>query len=458
MDNQQISSPLATARVPRLMLKMATPTVVAQIVNLLYNIVDRIYIGHIPDVGDLALTGVGICMPLMLFMNAFAMLAGAGGAPRAAIAMGQGNKTEANRIMGNCFTMLLIFAAGISILYIAAAEPILRFFGGSENTLPYAVEYMDVISIGAVFTLIVMGMNPFLTTQGFTSFSMLTTLIGAVTNIILDPILIFGLDMGVRGAAVATVSSQIISAVFVLWFLTKGKRSLLRLKLSSMKLKGAVIGPCLALGISGFVMVATESLLSVCFNSSLQKYGGDLAVGAMTIITSCAQLITMPTSGICQGCQPIVSFNYGAGNKDRVRQCFKLQMLICGSYTILFWLASVLVPGVFVRVFNDDPNLVSYTSWSMRIYMAGIFSLGFQLTCQQCFMALGQAKVSLLLACLRKLILLIPLIFILPNFFDNKVFAVFLAEPVSDIIAASVTVTVFALRFPKTLDRGPGRM
>ena len=351
MDNQQISSPLATARVPRLMLKMATPTVVAQIVNLLYNIVDRIYIGHIPDVGDLALTGVGICMPLMLFMNAFAMLAGAGGAPRAAIAMGQGNKTEANRIMGNCFTMLLIFAAGISILYIAAAEPILRFFGGSENTLPYAVEYMDVISIGAVFTLIVMGMNPFLTTQGFTSFSMLTTLIGAVTNIILDPILIFGLDMGVRGAAVATVSSQIISAVFVLWFLTKGKRSLLRLKLSSMKLKGSVIGPCLALGISGFVMVATESLLSVCFNSSLQKYGGDLAVGAMTIITSCAQLITMPTSGICQGCQPIVSFNYGAGNKDRVRQCFKLQMLICGSYTILFWLASVLVPGVFVRVF-----------------------------------------------------------------------------------------------------------
>lgn len=458
MDNQQISSPLATARIPRLMLKMATPTVVAQIVNLLYNIVDRIYIGHIPDVGDLALTGVGICMPLMLFMNAFAMLAGAGGAPRAAIAMGQGNKTEANRIMGNCFTMLLIFAAGISILYIAAAEPILRFFGGSENTLPYAVEYMDVISIGAVFTLIVMGMNPFLTTQGFTSFSMLTTLIGAVTNIILDPILIFGLDMGVRGAAVATVSSQIISAVFVLWFLTKGKRSLLRLKLSSMKLKGAVIGPCLALGISGFVMVATESLLSVCFNSSLQKYGGDLAVGAMTIITSCAQLITMPTSGICQGCQPIVSFNYGAGNKDRVRQCFKLQMLICGSYTILFWLASVLVPGVFVRVFNDDPNLVSYTSWSMRIYMAGIFSLGFQLTCQQCFMALGQAKVSLLLACLRKLILLIPLIFILPNFFDNKVFAVFLAEPVSDIIAASVTVTVFALRFQKTLDRGPGRM
>lgn len=458
MDNQQISSPLATARIPRLMLKMATPTVVAQIVNLLYNIVDRIYIGHIPDVGDLALTGVGICMPLMLFMNAFAMLAGAGGAPRAAIAMGQGNKTEANRIMGNCFTMLLIFAAGISILYIAAAEPILRFFGGSENTLPYAVEYMDVISIGAVFTLIVMGMNPFLTTQGFTSFSMLTTLIGAVTNIILDPILIFGLDMGVRGAAVATVSSQIISAVFVMWFLTKGKRSLLRLKLSSMKLKGAVIGPCLALGISGFVMVATESLLSVCFNSSLQKYGGDLAVGAMTIITSCAQLITMPTSGICQGCQPIVSFNYGAGNKDRVRQCFKLQMLICGSYTILFWLASVLVPGVFVRVFNDDPNLVSYTSWSMRIYMAGIFSLGFQLTCQQCFMALGQAKVSLLLACLRKLILLIPLIFILPNFFDNKVFAVFLAEPVSDIIAASVTVTVFALRFQKTLDRGPGRM
>ncbi len=458
MDNKQIQSPLATAKVPGLMFKMAAPTVVAQVVNLLYNIVDRIYIGHIPEVGDLALTGVGICMPLMLFMNAFAMLAGAGGAPRAAIAMGQGNREEGNRILGNCFTMLLIFAAGITALYVAAAEPILRIFGGSDNTLPFAMEYMSVISWGTVFTLIVMGMNPFLTTQGFTNFSMLTTLIGAITNIILDPILIFGLSMGVRGAAVATVLSQAVGAMFVLWFLTKGKKTILRLRLSAMRLVGRVVGPCMALGISGFVMVATESLLSISFNSSLQNYGGDLAVGSMTIITSCSQLVTMPASGICQGCQPIVSFNFGAGNKDRVKQCFQLQLLICGGYTLLFWLTSMLIPDVFARIFNDDPNLVSYTAWAMRIYMAGIFSLGFQLTCQQCFMALGQAKVSLLLACLRKLILLIPLIFILPNFFENKVFAVFLAEPVSDIIAASVTVSVFAARFRKILDQGPKKM
>lgn len=458
MATNQISSPLVTAKVPGLMLKMAAPTVVAQVVNLLYNIVDRIYIGHIPDFGDIALTGVGICMPLMLFMNAFAMLAGAGGAPRAAIAMGQGNKSEANRIMGNCFTALLLFAAFITVLYITAAEPILRVLGGSDNTLPYAMEYISVISCGAVFTLIVMGMNPFLTTQGFTTFSMLTTMIGAIMNIILDPVLIFGLNLGVRGAAIATVFSQALGAAFVLWFLTKGKRSILRLQFSAMHLKGSVLWPCLALGISGFVMIATESLLSVCFNFSLQRYGGDLAVGAMTIISSCAQLVTMPASGICQGCQPIVSFNFGAGNKERVKQCFQIQLLICGTYTFLFWLTSILMPGVFVRIFNEDPTLVPYTAWAMRIYMAGIFSLGFQLTCQQCFMALGQAKVSLLLACLRKLILLIPLIFILPNFIDNNVFAVFLAEPISDIIAASVTVTVFSLRFQKVLDHGPNRM
>ena len=453
MSKTNQNADLGTGSIPGLMAKMAIPTVVAQIVNLLYNIVDRIYIGQ--GVGALALTGVGLCMPLMMFMNAFAMLAGSGGAPRAAIAMGRGDRESANKIMSNCFTMLLIFAVGITALYLFAAEPLLMIFGASENTLLYAMDYMNIISWGSVFTLIVMGMNNYLTTQGFSTFAMMTTLIGAVINIVLDPIFIFGFGMGVRGAALATVLSQAVGAVWVLWFLTRGKKSLLRITPKNMRLEGRVVGPCMALGISGFVMVATESLLSISFNSSLQRYGGDLAVGSMTILSSCGQLASMPASGIAQGCQPIVGFNFGAGKHDRVKQCFKLQLVVAAGYTILFWVASMLVPQVFVQLFNNDPALVEHTVWAMRIYMAGIFSLGFQLTCQQSFIALGQAKVSLFMACLRKLILLIPLIFILPCFFEDKVFAVFLAEPVSDIIAAVVTTGTFFARFDKILKAGP---
>jgi len=452
------NSPLATVRIPKLMLKMAMPTVVAQIVNLLYNIVDRIYIGHIEGIGATALTGLGLCMPLIMFMNAFAMLGAAGGAPRASIALGQGNKEEAERIMGNCFTMLLIFGVGITAAYLLFAEDLLMLFGASPDTLPYALSYIRIYALGAVFVLIVLGMNNFLTSQGFTNFAMLTTVIGAVINIILDPILIFGFGLGVEGAAIATVFSQAVGACWVLWFLVKGKKTVLRLRAACMRLVGKVIVPCLLLGISGFVMIGTESALSICFNTSLQAYGGDLAVGSMTIITSCSQLALMPASGICQGCQPITSFNFGAGNADRVKQCVKLQLLICGGYTTLFWLLSMLCPQIFVRIFNDDPALVEHTVWALRIYMAGIFAMGFQLTCQQCFMALGQAGISLLLACLRKLILLIPLIYILPLFFSNDVFAVFLAEPVSDILAAATTVTVFATRFNRILKEGPKKI
>lgn len=458
MPNPEVNSPLGTVSVPKLMLKMAIPSVVAQIVNLLYNIVDRIYIGHIAGIGATALTGVGLCLPLIMFMNAFAMLVSAGGAPRASIALGQGNKDGAEKILGNCFTMLLLFAAVLTGVYIIWAEDLLMLFGASADTLPFALEYMRIYACGAVCVLTVMGLNTFLTSQGFTNFAMLTTVIGAVINIILDPILIFGLQMGVKGAAIATVLSQAVSAVWVLWFLVKGKRTILRLRLCCMRLVGKVIGPCLLLGISGFVMLSTESALSICFNTSLQRYGGDLAVGSMTIISSCSQLALMPTAGICQGCQPITSYNFGAGNQSRVKQCVKLQLLICGGYTIAFWLASMFAPQVFVRIFNDDAALVEHTVWALRIYMAGIFAMGFQTTCQQCFMALGQAAVSLLLACLRKLILLIPLIYILPLFFADKVFAVFLAEPVCDILAASVTVTVFFTRFNKILKEGPRRI
>lgn len=447
---------LGTGSIGKLLAQLAIPAVVAQIVNLLYNIVDRIYIGHMPEVGADALTGVGLFMPILMLVNAFAMMAGAGGAPRAAIAMGQGDRDRAEKIMANCFTVLLIFAAVLTGVFYVSAPALLRLFGASDVTLPYSISYARIYILGSICVLVVMGMNPFITTQGFAKISMMTTVIGAVINIVLDPIFIFVLDMGVKGAALATVLSQAVGALWILRFLT-AEKSTLRLKVSNMKLQLPIIGPCLALGISTFVMLSTESLLSMSFTSSLAKYGGDLAVGAMTIITSVSQLVTMPLNGICQGAQPIVSFNFGAGHDDRVKKTFRLELIICAVYAITFWAFLMVVPTAFASIFNNDPELVSYTGWAIRIYMAGIFAMGFQLVCQQSFMALGQAKVSLLLACLRKIILLIPLIFILPAFLENKVFAVFLAEPVSDIVAATVTVTVFLIQFKKILANGPSK-
>ncbi len=449
---------LGTAPIPQLIVKMAVPGVIAQLVNMLYNIVDRIYIGHIPEIGAAALTGVGLCNPILILIMAFAMLASSGSAPRAAIAMGQGGKEEADRIMGNCCALLILFAVSLTALVWIFAEPLLRLFGASAATMPYALSYMRIYVSGSIFVLLTLGLNPFLTIQGFSGLSMATVVIGAVTNIILDPILIFGMNLGVRGAAIATIISQAVSTVFVLWFLIFSRKSILRLRLKAMKLVRSVVGPALALGVSGFVMTSTESLLNICFNASLSRFGGDLAVGSMTIIASCGQLITMPVQGLTQGCQPIISFNYGAGKTDRVKKCFQLTLLSAAVVTALYWMATMLVPQAFVRIFNSDPALIAHTTWTMRVYMAGIFSLGFQVACQQTFMALGQAKTSLLLACLRKLILLIPLIFILPFFFENKVFAVFLAEPVSDIIAAAVTTTVFFAKFDRILKQGPAKI
>ena len=458
MDRKQSNEELGTAPIPKLIFKMAVPGVVAQLVNMLYNIVDRIYIGHIEGIGADALTGVGLCNPILILVMAFAMLASSGSAPRAAIAMGQGNKEEAQKIMGNSFSLLLIFSVVLTTLVLIFAEPLLRLFGASDATLPYALIYMRIYVSGSIFVLLTLGLNPFITAQGFSAISMATVVIGAVTNIILDPILIFGLKLGVRGAATATIISQAVSAAFVLWFLTMGRKSRLKLRVGSMKLIPSVFGPALALGASGFVMTSTESLLNICFNASLSHFGGDLAVASMTIIASCSQLISMPIQGLTAGCQPIVSYNYGAGRNDRVKQCFKLELLVCAGATTLYFLATMLVPQVFVRIFNNTPELIEHTAWTMRVYMAGIFAMGVQVACQQTFMALGQAKVSLLLACLRKLILLIPLIFILPFFFENKVFAVFLAEPVSDILAAATTATVFFARFDKILKTGPDRI
>ena len=445
---------MGTGNVKKLLAQLAIPAIVAQVINLLYNVVDRIYIGHIPEVGASALTGVGLFMPILMLINAFAMLAGSGGAPRAAIAMGQKDNDTAEKIVGNCFSLLLGFAAVLTVVFYVSAPTLLTLFGASDVTLPYAVAYARIYILGSVFVLVVMGMNPFITTQGFARVSMLTTIIGAVINIILDPIFIFVFDMGVKGAALATVLSQAVGAVWILQFLT-GKKTILRLKKENMKLLPSIILPCLGLGISTFVMLSTESLLSISFTSSLSRYGGDIAVGAMTIITSVSQLVVMPLQGICQGGHPIISYNYGANNKERVKEAFFTQFGSCVVYTTVFWLVLMFVPQIFVGMFTNDTALIEYTTWTIRVYMAGIFALGFQISCQQSFMALGQAKISLLLACLRKIILLIPLIFILPVFFENKVFAVFLAEPVSDIIAAAVTTITFLTQFNRILKKEP---
>ena len=448
---------MGSGSVKKLLLQLMIPAVVAQVVNLLYNIVDRIYIGHIAGIGAAALTGVGLFSPILMLLNAFAMLIGAGGAPRTAIALGQGNKDEAEKIIGNSFTMLLLFAVLLTVGFYAGAPTLLRLFGASDTTLPYALSYGRIYILGSVFVLIVMGMNPFITTQGFAKISMLTTIIGAVINIILDPILIFGFGMSVRGAAIATVLSQAVGACWILKFLT-GSKTTLRLRRVNLKLEGSTILPVLALGISSFVMLSTESLLSISFSSSLARYGGDVAVGAMTVITSVSQLCTLPVQGICQGGQPVMSFNFGAGKKDRVKEAFRFQLVLCGGYATLFCLLMLAAPGAVASIFTSDAALIEYTTWAMRIYMAGFFAIGFQIACQQSFMALGQAKVCLLLACLRKLILLIPLIFILPHILPDPVFAVFLAEPVSDILAATITVITFLTRFNRILEQGAAKV
>lgn len=449
----EVKQDMGTGSIKRLMVQMAVPALVGQVINLLYNIVDRIYIGHIPEIGGTALTGVGLFTPILMLITAFAMLAGAGGAPRAAIAMGQGDKDRAEKIVGNCFTMLMVMAVVLTAVFYVTAPALLRLFGASDATLPYAVEYGRIYILGSVFVLTVMGMNTFITTQGFAKISMLTTVIGAVINIVLDPIFIFLFKMGVSGAALATVLSQAVSAVWILRFLT-GSGTILRLKKENLKLEAPVILPCLGLGVSSFVMVSTESILSVCFTSSLARFGGDVAVGAMTVLTSINQLITMPLTGICQGGQPLISYNYGARKYERVKEAFFCQFGTCVAYTTAFWGLLMAQSHVFAGIFTNDAALVDYTAWAMKIFLACGFSVGFQISCQQAFMALGQAKISLVMALLRKVFLLIPMIFVLPVFFEQKTFAVFLAEPVSDLIAAAVTTFLFFRFFTRMLKEG----
>ena len=444
---------LGSGKVGKLLFSLALPTITSQVVNMLYNLVDRVYIGHmrpVDTVGALALTGVGVCLPVIMIISAFAALVAMGGAPRASIAEGRGDLEASQRIMGNSFTLL----AGISILLTAVfqlfAEPLLLTFGASENTIGYAMDYMRIYSLGTLFVQMTLGMNAYITAQGFTTVSMKTVLIGAGLNTVLDPIFIFGLGMGVRGAALATILSQAVSAAWVLRFLT-GPDSKWRLRRENLRPVPSVFLPSMALGLSPFIMQSTESLIAVCFNSSLLKYGGDVAVGAMTVLTSMMQFAMMPLQGLSQGAQPIISYNYGARNPRRVKDAFKCLLKACVTYSAVLWLLVQAFPRAFVMIFNNDPTLVNYAAWALRIYMGTTCLFGIQIACQQTFIALGNAKTSLFLAVLRKIILLIPLIYILPNFFADKAFAVFLAEPVADFLAVLTTASMFTVQFKRSM-------
>ena len=412
--------------------------------------VDRMYIGHIPEIGSAALTGVGVCFPLIMIISAFAYLLGMGGAPRASICMGRKDNKGAEKIMGNCFSSLIIVSIILTAVVLIFQDPLLYLFGASENTIGYAKEYITIYAIGTIFVQLTLGMNSFISAQGFSTISMMTVCIGAVTNIILDPIFIFVFNMGVAGAAWATIISQALSALWAVWFLSKGK-SILRLKKENLRIDMKVLAPCIALGVAPFAMQATESVLVLCFNSSLLRYGGDLAVGAMTILSSVMQFAMLPLQGLTQGGQPIISYNYGAMQAQRVKKAFRLQTIACFTYSSLLWAAVELCPSSFVAIFTNEPQLSEITVWALRIYMAAVLLMGIQVSCQQTFIAFGNSKISAFLAVFRKIIVLIPLIFILPQFMQDDVFAVFLAEPIADTIAVITTATLFAFEFKKVM-------
>ena len=442
---------LGTEPVGRLLLKLAQPTVTAQVINMLYNIVDRIYIGHIPDVGDVALTGVGVCMPLIMIVTAFAAFAGFGGAPRASIFMGKGDNDSAEKTLGNCFVVQILISVALTAVLLVWNRDFLMAFGASENTIQYGVDYMNIYAIGTIFVQLTLGMNAFITAQGFAKTGMLSVLIGAVANIILDPIFIFGFGLGVKGAALATVLSQAASCTWVLLFLF-GKKTVLKIRRGNLLLRAKILFPSLALGLSTFIMQASESVISICFNRSLQNYGGDIAVGAMTILTSVMQFAMLPLQGLGQGAQPIISYNYGAGNADRVRSAYKLLLKANLCYSTLLWLCVMLFPQIFAGMFTNEEALLEFTKPALRIYMACMLLFGIQMACQMTFTSLGNAKASILVAVMRKFILLIPLIYILPLVFTgDQTTAVYMAEPIADFLAVSFTAVLFAFQFRKAM-------
>lgn len=447
---EQKSDFLGTEPVGKLLWKLSLPAIAAQIVNLLYNLVDRIYIGHMPGNGDLALTGVGVCMSVIMIVSAFAAFVSSGGAPRASMAMGRGDQNEAEKILGNSFALQILISAVLTAILLLFNRPLLLTFGASEKTIGFATEYMNIYALGTIFVQLTLGMNSFITAQGFATTGMLSVLIGAICNIILDPIFIYGFHMGVKGAALATIISQAASTVWILRFLT-GRKTVLRIRRKNLRLEARVLLPSFALGLSSFIMQASESAILICFNSSLLKYGGDVAVGAMTILSSVMQFSMLPAQGLGQGAQPITSYNFGARNTERVKKTFKLLLTATLGYTMAIWVLVMLFPQMFARIFVPNQELIAFTSWALRIYCAGMGLFGAQVACQLTFTSIGNAKASIMVAVMRKFILLIPLIYILPQFLSNKTMGVYLAEPVADIISVLFTAVLFYFQFRKGL-------
>ncbi len=448
MDNKKEF--LMTEPIGKLLLKLSIPTVVAQLINMLYNIVDRIYIGHMPGDGSLALTGVGVCMPIIMLVSAFAALVSSGGAPRASIFMGEKDNESAEKTLGNCFSLQIVVSIILTAVLLIWNKDLLLAFGASKNTIGYATDYMSIYAIGTLFVQMTLGMNTFITAQGFTTISMVSVIIGAVCNIVLDPVFIFGFQMGVKGAALATVISQMLSCVWIISFLCSEK-SRLKIKKENIKLQSKIILPCIALGTAAFVMQSSESVISVCFNSSLLKYGGDIAVGAMTIMTSVMQFAMLPLQGIAQGAQPITSYNFGAKRADRVKKTFRLLLITCLAYSIALWAAVMIAPGVFVKIFTSDSTLAQFAAPMLRIYLGGLGLFGIQIACQMTFTSLGKAANSIVVAVVRKFILLLPLIYIMPSLLADKTQAVYMAEPVADIIAVTFTAILFTFQFKKAI-------
>ena len=441
---------LGTAPVGKLLFKLSIPTVVAQLINMLYNMVDRMYIGHIADVGNLALAGLGVCLPIIMIVSAFAALVSSGSAPKASISMGKGDYKTAEKILGGSFTLQFFVSAILTAVLLIWNKELLMAFGASESTIPYAVDYMNIYALGTLFVQLTLSMNAFITAQGFSKTAMLSVLIGAVANIILDPIFIFGLKMGVKGAALATIISQGLSCIWVLAFLF-GKKTILKIRKENLFVSPKLILPCIALGFATFIMQASESVIFVCFNSSLLKYGGDIAVGAMTILTSVMQFAMLPLMGISQGAQPILSYNFGAKNEKRVKTTFKYLIVSACTYSTLLWLLVMLFPGVFAKMFTTEPSWIEFTTKALRIYMGCALLMGAQMACQITFVSLGNAPASITVAIVRKFVLLLPLIYLLPHFIADKTTAVYLAEPIADFIAVTFTVILFTFQFRKAL-------
>ena len=448
-DNKEM---LGSAPIGKLLFKLAVPTVVAQLINMLYNVVDRIFIGHMPEVGDLALTGVGVCMPIILIVSAFAALVGSGGAPRASIFMGKKDIDTAERILGACFGLQIVVSLVLTAVLLVWNRALLLAFGASENTIAYATEYMSVYALGTIFVQLTLGMNAFISAQGFTKISMISVIVGAIANIALDPLFIYAFGMGVRGAALATILSQALSTAWVISFLC-GKKTLLRLCVKNLIPTPKIVLPCLALGSATFIMQASESVISVCFNSSLLNYGGDLAVGAMAILTSIMQFAMLPPQGIAQGAQPILSYNYGAKNADRVKKTYKTLLTVCVIYSVTLWLAVMLMPRVFVSIFTPDPTLIDFAAKALRIYYGGMVLFGIQIACQMTFVSLGNAPSSILVAVVRKFVLLLPLIYIVPHLVSDATTGVYMAEPIADVTAVTFTTILFIFQFKKALKK-----